>query len=168
MPQPEPSRDEAAVRTFIENFSALLTEYGIPRMAARVMTAEMTAEGEGVTAADLAEQLGASPAAVSTALKYLTHLGLIVREPIPNSRRDRYRAVDHGWYTATLVQSGGLERMGETAAVGVDAVGGTDTVAGRRLAEMRDFYRFLIAELDGIMVRWMESRREADSAGEPR
>lgn len=158
MPQPEPSRDEAAVRTFIENFSAQLAEFGIPRMAARVMIAEMAAEGNGVTAADLAQQLGASPAAISVALKYLTDLGLIVREPIPNSRRDRYRAVDHGWYTATLLQSGGLGRMGDTVAAGVEAVGGRDTDAGRRLAEMRDFYRFLIEELDGIMARWTQSR----------
>jgi DNA-binding transcriptional regulator GbsR (MarR family) len=60
-------RDEEAVRRFIERFALTMTEAGMPRMPSRVFAAILSAEDGRCTAAELAEGLGVSPAAVSGA-----------------------------------------------------------------------------------------------------
>ncbi|MGH8878046.1 MAG: GbsR/MarR family transcriptional regulator, partial [Stackebrandtia sp.] len=110
-----PQRDEETVRAFIENFSLMLSERGVPRMAARVSTVMMTAEQESLTASDIADRLGVSAAAVSGALKYLLHVGLFVRESIPNTRRDRYRFADDNWYSAAVLKMDFMNRAADEA-----------------------------------------------------
>src|SRR5262245_47418683 len=90
-------RDEEGVRQFVEHMAMMLTEWGFPRMPARVLGSMMTADEDSLTAADLAERLGVSPAAISGAVRYLTHIGLISRVPVAGSRRDRYRLPDNPW-----------------------------------------------------------------------
>ena len=50
----------------------MLTAAGMPRMPARVMMALVGSPDEGYTAAELAERLGVSAAAVSGAVRYLS------------------------------------------------------------------------------------------------
>ncbi|GAA4909809.1 MarR family protein [Stackebrandtia albiflava] len=154
------TRDETAVRGFIETYSAMMADYGLPRMAARVMAAELAAEEDALTAADLAERLGASPAAISNALKYLTHIGFLIRESVPNSRRDLYRVAEQDWYTLSLLKSGRFKELADAAGNGVEAVGGPDTVAGKRLGDVHDFYRFIHDQMPILMERWTESRQD--------
>src|SRR6266511_435432 len=72
-------RDEEGVRRFVERLAMMLTEWGFPRMPARVLGSMMTADEDSLTAADLAERLGVSAAAISGAVRYLTHIGMISR-----------------------------------------------------------------------------------------
>jgi hypothetical protein len=62
---PTGRRDEAAVRRFIEHIAMTFDGLGFPRMAGRVLFVIMCAEEEALTAAQIAERLGVSPAAVS-------------------------------------------------------------------------------------------------------
>jgi hypothetical protein len=48
--------------------------------------------------------------------------------------------------------------MQEAANEGIDAVGEV-SIAGHRLAEMRDFYTYLMAELPAVIDRWQALRR---------
>lgn len=161
---PKHERDEDAIRAFVENFSLMLSERGVPRMAARVSTVMMVAEEDSLTAADLAERLGVSPAAVSGALKYLLHVGLFVRESIPNSRRDRYRFGDDNWYSAAILKTDFMNRAADEVDKLVEAVGGPGTHAGQRMTEMSDFYRFVTDELMNMYERWQQHKRERESA----
>lgn len=154
----QPVRDETAVRTTVENMAALLADYGVPRMSARILITEMVAEEDALTAAELGERLGVSPAAISHAVKYLTHVGLLRRESVPNSRRDRYRVVDQSWFTAGFLKSDFLKRLACVADDGISSVGGPDTKAGARLAELRDFYEFISAEILAAVNKWHTSR----------
>lgn len=156
----KPKRDEATIRAFVENFSLILAERGVPRMAARVSTVMMVAEEDSLTAADLAERLGVSAAAVSGALKYLLHVGLFERESIPNSRRDRYRFGDDNWYSATVLKTKFMNQIADEMDKVLDAVGGPETHAGRRVLEMGDFYHFVAGELDYLYERWQEHKRQ--------
>lgn len=158
--EPKPTRDEATIRAFVENFSLMLAERGVPRMAARVSTVMMAAEEDSLTAADLAERLGVSPAAVSGALKYLLHVGLFERESIPNSRRDRYRFGDDNWYSASILKMDFMDRIADEVDKAVDSVGGPETHAGRRMAEMSGFYRFVTGELHHMYERWQEHKKD--------
>ncbi|MGW4080704.1 hypothetical protein ACWELB_45815 [Streptomyces asiaticus] len=57
-----------------------------------------------------------------------------------------------------------LATMGEVAGQGLAAAGGPSTLAGRRLAEMADFYAFMLRELPPLIDQWrtdFTARREA-------
>lgn len=157
MPDPEqaPSpRDEEAVRRFVEHMALQLAEWGFPRMAARVLITMMSVDEASLTAAELAERLAVSPAAISGAVRYLMQLGLLAREPVPGTRRDRYRLPDDPWYEASSVRRGMMKTLADLSDEGVRATGGPRTPAGARIAEMRDFYRFLAADVDAMLARW--------------
>jgi hypothetical protein len=99
-----------------------------------------------------------SAAAVSGAVRYLVHMGLLAREPDPGSRRDRYRLPDNVWYEASVIKGGLLKSVADLADSGVDALGGTATPSGARIAEMRDFFLFIQVELDDMVAKWRASK----------
>lgn len=152
------------MRTFVEQMARILADWGLPRMAGRVLFVMMGAEERALTAGELAERLGASPAAISGALRYLIQIGMVVREPVPGSRRDRYRLVDDSWYEVTLAKMTLIKTLADHAAQGVVAAGGPDTHAGARLAGMRDFYVFVQETLPDLMAAWSE-RKAAPRSG---
>jgi hypothetical protein len=152
------ARDEQAVRRFVERSAMVLEDCGFPRMPGRVLMTLMSAEEDGLTAAELAERLEVSPGAISGAVRYLATAGLVVREPVAGSRRDRYRLPADTWYEASVVQMGWLKVLGDLSGEGVEALGGPTTSAGRRVAEMRDFFLFVRSELPALLDRW-EARR---------
>ncbi|MFI5839738.1 GbsR/MarR family transcriptional regulator [Catenuloplanes sp. NPDC051500] len=155
------SRDEDAVRQFVEHVAMVLADYGFPRMSGRVVMALMTAEEDALTAGELGERLGVSPAAISGAVRQLTTLSMVVREPVPGSRADRYRLpLDHPWYGATTAKNSLLKQLSELAAEGVDAAGGPETGPGLRVAEMADFFEFAQGEMDKIVGRWVAVKEE--------
>jgi predicted transcriptional regulator len=155
-------RDEEAVRQYVENMARFLADWGFPRMAARVLMMMFAADETTMTAAEIAERLGISPAAVSGAVRYLQQLGLVVREPVPGSRRDRYSIPEHTWYQAALIKGGLFETLAKLSGQGVEAAGGPGSPAGARLLEMSEFYQFLQTEVAGLLEKWRDSRPDYD------
>jgi len=153
-------RDEDAVARFVERFALTFSEAGVPRMPARVFSALLVSDEGRRTAAELAETLRVSPAAVSNAVRYLTQVGLVAREREPGERRDHYRI--HGgdtWYEVTIKRDAMLVRWQEDLREGIEAVG-ADTAAGKRLEETRRFYQFIHEETPRLLERWREVRAE--------
>ena len=148
-------RDEEAVRRFIERFALTMTEAGMPRMPSRVFAAILSAEDGRCTAAELAETLRVSPAAVSGAVRYLLQVQLISREREPGERRDHYRTSNDTWYDAIARRDAILARWEQDLETGIKAVG-PDTPAGDRLEETRRFYAFLRQELARILDDWRQ------------
>ena len=99
------ARDEEAVRRFVEQIAMQFADWGFPRMAGRVLFALMTADEPGLSAAELGARLDASAAAISGAVRYLGQLRLVVRDPVPGSRRDLYRLANNAWYAAAIPSS---------------------------------------------------------------
>ena len=145
------------VARFVERFGATLEDGGIPRMPARVFAALLVTDSGRMTAAELAEQLQISPAAVSGAVRYLIQVNLIAREREPGSRRDVYRLHSEVWYEAIVNRAPLLTRWERAVSDGVGVVG-VDTPAGKRLAETAEFFRFLQPEMDALLARWREQR----------
>ena len=152
-------RDDDSVARFVERFAATLETSGVPRMPARVFAALLAADSGTLTAAQLAERLEASPAAISGAVRYLAQIGLITRTREPGSRRDRYRVDDDAWYEATLRREHLLARFEDSAREGVEVLG-AGTPAGERMSRSRDFFAFLRREMPLLLERW---RRERDA-----
>src|SRR5215469_5719087 len=107
-----PQRDEQAIRRFVERFAAGLVEAGMPAMPARVFSALLATDSGRLTAAELATQLDASPAAISGAVRYLALVGMIGRERVPGPRR----AV--GWPTRTTSCCSSSRRWARSCTVG--------------------------------------------------
>jgi predicted transcriptional regulator len=157
-----PERNGPEVSRFVERFAAALTEAGIPRMPARVFAALLATDSGRLTAAELAAQLQASPAAVSGGVRYLIGVGMIHREGQPGSRRHHYRVPDHVW---DEVVSGRDRLMARWTAVMREGIGllGADTPAGARLAESVEYFEFVSAELPRVVARWREHKAARDA-----
>jgi predicted transcriptional regulator len=154
--QRDPAGDDAVLR-FVEKFALLLTNAGMPRMPSRVLSALLVAHEGGMTAAELADTLQISPAAVSGAVRYLVQVGVAERARRPGERRDHYLVDDDTWYSSVGERDRLYQTMCDALDEGVDAVG-VETASGRRLAEFRDFFKFLSKEMPLLVQRWQESR----------
>lgn len=159
----EPAADDAVSR-FVERFAALFSEAGVPRMPARVFVALLTADSGRMTAAELAERLHVSPAAISGAVRYLIQVNLVSREREPGSRRDIYSVSGDIWYEATLRREPMFTRWQSSLREGIELVG-ADTPAGGRLAETLAFFDFVQEESPAMLERWRARRAAIRAQG---
>ncbi|MEU9507361.1 MarR family transcriptional regulator [Micromonospora sp. NPDC048170] len=136
-----------------EHLALALTQGGMQRMTARVLAALLFTEQDTLTAGEITELLVISSGSVSTALKSLTSVGLIEKVPAPGSRREHFRFREGAWATLMSEQNQLVRVMREAAEQGIAATG-EDSVAGRRLGEMRDFYDYLWRELPALIDQW--------------
>lgn len=143
------------LRELSENLALTMAEGGMQRSTARVLAALLFSDQETMTAADLCAELGISSGAVSGAVRQLGPAGLIERAPAPGSRRDHFRVPRGAWATLMGNQNTVLGVLLKTAEEGVEAAG-EDSFAGRRLAEMRDFYAYMDQEMPRLIERWRE------------
>ncbi|HZN70635.1 MAG TPA: MarR family transcriptional regulator [Micromonosporaceae bacterium] len=154
-------RDDVAMRMFVEQVARAFADWGFPRMAARVLMAMFASDEPALTAGELAERLGVSPAAISGAVRYLIQINMIAREPVPGSRRDVYRLVDDSWYEVSMAKMTLFKDLVVALRDGVEAAGGPDTPAGARLADMRDYFQYVQEKLPDVLAGW----RERDTRG---
>jgi DNA-binding transcriptional ArsR family regulator len=161
--------DGDELHAYIERFAGVLTDTGFPRMPARVFVALLTADSGRLTAAELAETLQISPAAVSGAVRYLTQLQLVGREREPGSRRDRYRVFDEVWREAMLNRDFVLSRWQGALSEGMRLLG-EDSAASARLGESLHFFTFLRREMPALLDRYYRERAEllaSEGTGQP-
>jgi predicted transcriptional regulator len=136
-------------------------------MAVRVFVALLVSDDGRRTAAELAEMLRVSPAAVSNAVRYLQQVRLVARERELGERRDDYRVYSGDTrYEVITRRDEMLTHWQEDLREGIEAVG-ADTPAGKRLEETRLFYEFMHGELPLLIEKWRKLRSEsaADKAG---
>lgn len=146
-----PGTDEA------EQAAAMLAAAGMARMPARVMMALVGSPDEGYTAADLAERLGVSPAAVSGAVRYLQSMRLIQRISRPGDRRDRYDLADGAFQGVSVGQAPMFTALADL----IDAIGAANAEAPDSVARARetaDFLRFLARRMPQLVDEWRQQR----------
>jgi predicted transcriptional regulator len=154
-------RDVGAVGRFIERFASVLIEAGIPRMPARVFAALLVSDSGRLTAAELADLLRASPAAVSGGVRYLIGVGMVSREGEPGSRRHHYRVPDNVWDEVVSGRDRLMARWTTVLRDGIELIG-ADTPAGERLADSVRYFEFVSAELPLVIARWREHKAALD------
>jgi DNA-binding transcriptional regulator GbsR (MarR family) len=147
----------------VERFGQALEGSGMARMPARVFAYVLADDADRYTAAQLAQGLQVSPAAISGAVRYLVDTGLLIKERAPGRRGDIFRVVDGDiWSTITTARKPMIDNF--IAAVD-DAIAlvGEDTPGGRRLVETADFLRFTRADLEDLPRRWASYRDEVNA-----
>ncbi|REF00039.1 GbsR/MarR family transcriptional regulator [Thermomonospora umbrina] len=152
-------RRDDAVLGFVERFAGQLADAGWPRMPARVFVALLASDPGRMTAAELAEVLLVSPAAISGAVRYLGRLNLVTRERDPGSRRDLYRVRMDVWQSVMAERDKVLNQWVVSLREGEKIVG-SGGPAAERLAESAAFFEFMQAELDAMLQRWREHREQ--------
>jgi predicted transcriptional regulator len=155
-------RDDEAVQRYAEQFGNVLAETGWPRMSARAFAAILASEHGRLTAAELADRLQASPAAISGAVRYLLQLRLASRERDPGSRRDVYVVQDDFWFETMMAQDGGLVRWEEILTQMLQATG-SGTESDRRIRATLGFVHFIRGEVQGLRDRWVKRKAEIDA-----
>ena len=146
-------------RAFTERMGAVMFESGFPRMPARVFAALLASDSGRMTAAELADQLKASPAAISGAVRYLAQISLVARERESGSRRDHFVLHDDVFLELMTQEIRSLTRWEQGLQQGIGDLGG-DTPAGRRLTDTVEYFQFLRGELTGMIERWRQRRSE--------
>ncbi|MGD0374207.1 MAG: MarR family transcriptional regulator [Streptosporangiaceae bacterium] len=160
---PDQARDDKAVYRFIERFSSVLGEAGFPRMPARVFVALLSSDSGLLTAAEIAQLLHASPAAVSGGVRYLIQVGLVSSEREPGSRRHRYRMPADVWQELIGSRDRMFSRWNLVLREGIEALG-PDSAAGSRLADTARYFEFLRTEAPTLLARWREREAAAGNA----
>ncbi|HEY3506750.1 MAG TPA: MarR family transcriptional regulator [Actinocatenispora sp.] len=150
-------RDDGGIVRYRERLAATLTSVGLPRMPARVWAALFVADSGRLTAAELADTLKVSPAAISGATRYLGQVKLAFREREPGSRRDHFVVRDDMWQAAITGRDQMLLQLQDALREGISILG-ADTPAGVRMAESVDFMNFLVEEMELMLKRWQERR----------
>jgi DNA-binding transcriptional regulator GbsR (MarR family) len=153
----ESTNHHGAVARFVEQFASALIEAGFPRMPARVFAALLASDSGRLTAAELAERLGVSPAAISGAVGLLTQVNLVSREREPGSRRDQYRLHDDVWHETMIRRMQVIRRWKSSVQEGIEALG-RDTPAGRRLGDTLEFFEFVEVEVPEMLERWRQHK----------
>ncbi len=151
----EPRDPQHAARlASTEALAAVMVDSGLPRMAARVLALLLHVDAGEATAAELAEDLQASPAAISGAVRYLLQTRLVARTRKPGERKDTYALSKGDWYDDIMGgRSQELLRWAAASRHGADLLG-HDSPAGTRLDETARFFEFLDGETAGLMERW--------------
>jgi predicted transcriptional regulator len=158
---PDPPDSQAGPKdplfAYLERFSSVLVAAGIPAMPARVFVALLVADSGRLTAAELADRLQVSPAAVSGGVRYLIQVGLVHKERVPGSRRDYYRMPQDVWSDMFRLRDQVMQRWAALVREGIELLG-PGTPAGARLAEHAMFFDFVSAEMPEVLKRWEEYR----------
>ena len=140
-----------------EPAAAMRAAAGMARMPARVMMALVGSPDEGYTAAELADRLGVSAAAVSGAVRYLVSMRLIQRLSRPGDRRDRYDLTDDAW--SGMITSNAPLYAALAAHMDRIADENTDApVSVARAREIADFLRYLTGRMPQLVDEWRAQR----------
>jgi DNA-binding transcriptional regulator GbsR (MarR family) len=142
-----------------EQLALVLSSHGMQKMPARVLATLLFSDQPSVTMAELAATLQASAGSISGSLKMLTSVGLAERVPAPASRREHFRLRDDAWAILFTSQNETIAAMQAAADTGIAATDHTSP-AHHRLAQMRDVYTFLMAELPAVLDRWRQQNHQ--------
>jgi DNA-binding transcriptional regulator GbsR (MarR family) len=146
----------------VERIALTLTETGLPRMPARVFAYILADDADRYTAAELAEGLRVSPAAVSGAVRFLVNARMVFKEREPGVRADLYRVYDDDvWGKIMGARLPILEHWEQTLDSAIEEIGPRSR-GGRRLTETKEFYAFMRKETEAMLERWSERRRTLD------
>ena len=137
----------------------MLVDGGVPRMPARAFAALLATDTGRLTAAELAEALQVSPAAVSGAVRYLTQTQpgrRATREP--GSRRDVYRLGDDLWYEAIYPPRAAARAAGSARSRTASRPSAPTHPPARACSDSAEFFAFLAAGAAGAVGALAQQR----------
>src|SRR5947209_631124 len=133
--------------------------YGIPRMTGRVLGWLLVCDPPEQTAAQLAEELGASKGSISGATGMLVRAGLVDRLHVRGERADRFRIRPEAW--DEQVRDQGASQARDLLALGLEALADEPPSRRARLEELDTFYAWWLSRMPALADEWQEYKRTA-------
>jgi DNA-binding transcriptional regulator GbsR (MarR family) len=146
----------------VEQFGAALADAGLPSLPSRVFSALLMDDDGRMTSVELTECLGVSAAAVSGAVKYLSHLQMIRREREHGSRRDVYVVDDDAWHGMMVRRDRLYAPLLRALDAALDEHRPGDP-AYRRIRLSSEFLRYVDEEMAKLAEGWAARRRELEA-----
>ena len=157
-----------AERLLVEEYGLLIEEMGGTRMEGRVMGWLLLSDPPVQSLTEIADGLGVSKAAVSTAARSLLQSGAVERVSEPGQRGDSYRSIPGN--LESVLHFDHVLTLGRLVDRSLALVAGRDQTQSNYtlLHEIRAFLDFLEAEIPGLMARWRTRLAELQAgAGAP-
>ncbi|MDA1359175.1 helix-turn-helix domain-containing protein [Glycomyces luteolus] len=159
----EQDSERKALLEYVEQFAAILNDSGLQRMSARVFSYILVDDADTYTAAEVAEGLGISLAAVSGAVRELTTAGLLIKGRRASTRADVYRLFDEDiWGSIMLDRTPIIDRYLDTAIVGIETL--PEGPGRDRLVQTAAFMEFIKTEMAAMRQHWNTRRDELCAA----
>ncbi|MFB7618119.1 helix-turn-helix domain-containing protein [Kitasatospora sp. NPDC056181] len=150
-------RDPQVVREVAETVTTLIEQQGMPTMTAKVLVCLLVTDSGALTAGDLVQQLGVSPASVSHAVAFLEQQGLLRRERVPGERRERYVIDGEIWLRSTLAAVQMHRALVTELRTAAEALGPA-TPAGTRFGDSAEFLTLMSETLQQVVDQWQQRR----------
>lgn len=147
-----------AQRLLVEEYGLLLEEMGGTRMEGRVLAWLLLADIPEQSLTGIADGLGVSKAAVSTAARSLLQARTVERVSEPGRRGDFYRSIPGK--LESVLHPEHITAFRRLVDRSLEFVADRDQSQSNYalLHEMHDFLDFLEAEIPGLMNRWAARR----------
>jgi DNA-binding transcriptional regulator GbsR (MarR family) len=162
------SPDQAGERQFAEEVGRVFEQFGIARMAGRMLGWLLICDPPRQSSADLGTALRASKGAISMATRLLESYGLARRMAVPGERSDFFEMAPDA-FTRAHDQVGTSRVFRELMQSGLDLLarqGQQDSPRAERLRETRDLYAFMERELPALMARFRSEYEAARHASD--
>ena len=146
---------DSSPQAFVEQMGLISESHGMPRISGRLL-GFLLLDGGAHTLDALADQLQVSKASVSTNARFLEGVGILRRQTVPGDRRDFYQIGENpGAHMFELAR----RRMEELRHLFDSTTLPEDQAeAQSRVDAWRDFYAFLLDDLDRKVERWRDQQ----------
>ena len=145
---------------YAEEVALLFEQFGMTRMAGRILGWLLVCEPPYQSLNELAEALQASKGSISTMTRFLIERGVVERFTLPGERRDYFRIRPDAW---TGIMAERVEQMAlirQMAERGLEVLSGAPRESRQRLEDLSDLYAFLEREVPLLIKRWQWEREE--------
>ncbi len=142
---------------YVEDYGNYMEALGASRMAGRVWGTLIISEEPELSAAQIAEELGASAGSISAATRSLIGYGMIERRRQPGERKDYFAVRPDSYITVIRRREHAIEMFTDLIRRGLRLVGDRE-LPRRRLSEFEEFYVWLSDRFHRLINEWHEEQ----------
>lgn len=146
------------LKEYIEDIGLFYEQYGLPKMAGRVLGYLMATSKIAISFDDLVDELQASKGSISGNIKLLISQHLIEKYSLPGNRKSYFR-ISYGNISRTLEDKISSVKEIINIYVRANQINDSESEKHRQLEEMVDFYRFLEVEIPKLKQQWAFQRK---------
>jgi DNA-binding transcriptional regulator GbsR (MarR family) len=158
----EPTQEKAE---YIEQVGLMYEQYGLPRMAGRILGYLLVCDSGHASFDDLVVALRASKGAISQSLLLLTNQFMIVPVPVPNDRRKYYKFSESQVYSIIGDRVKAIHGFRDLFKRALDLQKTDNQPRSQKLREVIHFYNWLEGEMELLRLRWQAERERLQKEG---
>ena len=155
---------QESVQRFVEQMGLLCESEGLPRNAGRILGLLLAEDGP-FSLDELADELQASKASVSTNARMLEQQGMIRRVGAPGDRRDFYQVDGDPWESMLDVGRVKWRQMARVLEEAAGELPEANVKGKQRLRDAALFHLLLLEESQKLVEAWRKRRAEGRAAG---